>query len=75
MVEIGSFLDNFKTDILGSLSEQIDTLKIKNKQKLENVALSIFCPMQRKKHALRECPLHLRSVETCVICAENKDTK
>ena len=33
MAEIGNMLDEFKTDILGSLSEQLDTLKIQNKQK------------------------------------------
>lgn len=37
--EIGNFLNNFKTYILGSISEQMDTLKIQNKQKVENVAL------------------------------------
>ena len=52
--EIGKFLDNFKTNILGSLSEQIDSLKIKNKQKVENVAFYIFCPICRKKYSLRE---------------------
>lgn len=40
--KLGNFLDNFKTDFLGSLSEQIDTLKIQKKQKAENAALSIF---------------------------------
>lgn len=29
--EIGNMLDEFKTDILGSLSENLDTLKIQNK--------------------------------------------
>jgi len=29
--EIGNMLDEFKTNILGSLSEQLDTLKIQNK--------------------------------------------
>ena len=71
--KIGNFLDNFKMDILGSLSEQLDTLKIQNKQKAENVALSIFCPKCRKKHALREYPLY--SIEICVICAKNHNTK
>ena len=28
---IGNILDEFKTDILGSLNEQLDTLKIQNK--------------------------------------------
>lgn len=50
--ELGNFLVNFKTDILRNLSEQLDTLKIQNKQKFENVSLSIFYPMCRKKHAL-----------------------
>ena len=35
--KIGNMLDEFKTDILGSLSEQIDTLKLQNKQKAENM--------------------------------------
>ena len=74
-VETCCLSDNFKIDILGSLSEQIDTLKIENKQKDENVALSIFCRRSRKKHALRECPLDLKSIETYVICAENQNTK
>jgi len=74
-VELGIFIDNFKTKILGSLSEEIDTIKVKNKQNAKNVALSIFCPKCRKKHALRECPLDLKRVETCVICVENHDTK
>lgn len=58
-VEIGNFLDNFKTNILGSLSEQIDTLKIQNKQKAKNAALSIFSPKCRNRHALRECPIEI----------------
>ncbi len=73
--ELGNLLDNFKTNILGSLSEQIDTLKIQNKQKSENVALSIFCPKCGKKHALREYYLDLKSIATYVICVENHDTK
>jgi len=31
MAEIGNMLDEFKIDTLGSLSEQLDTLKIQNK--------------------------------------------
>jgi len=55
-------LDEFKIDILGSLSEQLDTLKIQNKQKAEVEALAIFCPKCRKKHALMECPLDAKIV-------------
>ena len=68
-------LDEFKTDILGSLSEKIDTLKLQNKQKTETDALAIFCPKCRKKHALREFPLDAKIIETYVICSENHETK
>jgi len=71
--ELGKFLDNFKTNILGNLSEQLDTLKIQNKKKVKNDSLSISYPTCRKKHALGECPLD--SVEICVICEKNHDTK
>eukprot|EP00253_Pinus_taeda_P004263 PITA_04263 len=73
--EIGNMLDEFKTDILGSLSEQLDTLKIHNKQKAEAEALAIYFSKCRKKHAIRECPLDAKVVETCVICSENHETK
>jgi hypothetical protein len=48
--ELGNLLENFKTDILGNLSSQLDTLNIKRKQEEENTILSIFCPRCRKKH-------------------------
>ena len=67
-VEIGNMLDEFKTHILGSLSEQLDTLKIHNKKKAEAEALAIFFPKCRKKHALRECPLDAKVVDTFLIC-------
>ena len=68
-------LDEFKTEILGSLSEQLDTLKIQNMQKAEAKTLAIFCPKCRKKHALRECLLDAKVVETCMICSESHETK
>lgn len=49
--EIGNVLDEFKIDILGSLSEHIDILKLQNKHKDEDDALAIFCPKCRRKHA------------------------
>jgi len=73
--EIGNMLDEFKTDILGRLSEQLDTLKIQNKKKTETDALAIFCPKCRKKHAIRECRLDEKVVETCMIFSENHETK
>jgi len=47
--EIGNMFDEFKTDILGSLSEQIDTLKLQNKQKTEADTLAIFVQNAAKK--------------------------
>ena len=38
-------------------------------------AFSIFFPKSRKKHALRECPLDAKVVETCIICSESHETK
>lgn len=73
--EIGNMLDEFKTDILGSLSEQIDTLKLQNKHNVETGALAVFCPKCRKKHALRECPLKAKFIETYMICSESHETK
>jgi len=40
--QLSNFLEKFKTNILGSLSEPINTLKVQNKKNVENVALSIF---------------------------------
>lgn len=73
--EIGNMPDEFKTDILGSLSEQLDTLEIQNKKKTEANSLAIFCPKCRKKYALRECPLDAKIVETYMICSKSHETK
>ena len=40
-LELGNLLENFKTDILGTISAQMDTLNIK--KKFEDEALAIFC--------------------------------
>jgi hypothetical protein len=72
-VELGNLLDNFKTDLLGTIGSQLDTLKIKRKQEEENPVLSIFCPKCRKRHPLRECPLD--NVPVCAICTENHKTE
>jgi hypothetical protein len=67
-VELGNLLDNFKTDLLGTIGSQLDTLKIKRKQEEEHPVLSIFCPKCRKRHPLRECPLD--NISVCAICTE-----
>jgi hypothetical protein len=66
-------LDNFKTDILSSLSSQLDTFQAKKNKEEVNLALVIFCSRCRKKHPLQECPLD--SIEVCVICEQNHATK
>ena len=40
-LELGNLLENFKTNILGTISAQMDTLNIK--KKFEDEALAIFC--------------------------------
>jgi len=55
-VELGKLIDNFKTDIFGTLSSQLDTLKTKQRKEEENATSPIFCPRCRKKHPLKDCP-------------------
>jgi hypothetical protein len=66
-------LDNFKTDILSSLTSQLDTFQSKKKKEEFDLALAIFCSKCRKNHPLRECPLD--NIEVCGICEKNHDTK
>jgi hypothetical protein len=47
--ELGNLLENFKTNILSTISNQLDTLKLKKKQE-EEVVLAIFFHRCRKKH-------------------------
>ena len=56
--ELGNLLENFKTNILRTISNQLDTLKLKNKQE-EEIVLAIFCPRCRKRHGEKECPLNV----------------
>jgi len=55
--EIGNLLENFKTDILGTLTTQLDIMQAKQKQAEVEKNLAIFCPRCRKKHNHKECPL------------------
>ena len=57
--EFGNLLENFKTDILGTLTTQIDVLQAKQKQAIAEQNLAIFFPRCRKKHRQRECPLDM----------------
>ena len=69
--EIGNLLEEFKTDLLSTLGNQIDTLKAKRKQEDEDQIMAIFCPKRRKKHALKDCPLE--NIQVCAFCTENHD--
>lgn len=70
-IEIGNLLDNLRTDILNTLSA-LDTLQVKQKKLELDRTMEIFCPMCRKKHLERECPLN--SKEECAICELNHAT-
>ena len=72
-VEMGNLLENFKTDILGTLSSRLDNIKVKKKQEEENPVLSIFCSKCRKRHPLKECPLN--TIRICGICMESHSTE
>ena len=71
--EIGSLLENFKTDLLSTLGTQVDVLKANKKKEEQEQALAIFCSKCRKKHPLRECPLD--SIQVCGLCTENHSTE
>ena len=68
-VELGNLLDNFKTDILGEMGSQLDSLQAKKRQDEEQAAMSIFYPRCRTKHPQRECPL--KNIYVCHICIEH----
>ena len=55
-------MENFKEDILGTLSSQLDKIKTKMKQDEENAVLSIFCSKCRKRNPLREFLLNVVSI-------------
>ena len=71
--EIGNLLENFKTEMMSSISSKIDVLRAKQKQVVEDLTLCVFYPKFRKKHPLKECPLD--KVEVCQLCELNHDTK
>lgn len=70
--KIGNLFEDFKTELLNTLTTQIDTLQEKQKQVESKKALSIFCSKCRQKHPLRKCPLN--SVELCGLCEQGHPT-
>ena len=71
--EIGNLLENFKTKMMSSISSEIDVLREKQKQAVEDLTLGVFCPRCRKNHPLKEFPLD--KIELCQLCELNHDTK
>jgi hypothetical protein len=63
--ELGNLLENFKTDILSTINNQLDNLKLKKKQE-EEVSLAIFYHRCQNKHSEKEYPLN--AIEICGLC-------
>jgi hypothetical protein len=71
--EVGNLLENFKTDILSTLTTQLDVLQAKQKKTEAEQTLAIFFHRCRRKHGPRDCPLDV--VRVCAICAKDHDTE
>lgn len=72
-IEIENLLEDFKTDILGTLTTQLDIMQAKQKQAEVEKNLAIFCPRCRKKHIHKECPLD--TVQVYAICTKDHSTE
>ena len=59
--------------MMSSISSEIDVMREKQKQAVEDLTLGVFCPRCRKKHPLKECPLD--KVEVFRLCELNHDIK
>jgi hypothetical protein len=71
--EVGNLLENFKTDILSTLTTQLDVLQAKQKKTEAEQTLAIFFHRCRRKHGPRDCPLDV--VRVCAICTKDHDTE
>lgn len=72
-IEIRNLLEDFKTDILGTLTTQLDIMQAKEKQAKVEQNLAIFYPRCRKKHSHRE--FLLDTIQMCTICTKDHATK
>lgn len=72
-VELGNLLENFKIDILNTISDQLDTMKIKQNKEAKKASMVVFCSKCMHKHVERECPLN--TIEVCGICTLEHSTK
>ena len=55
--EIGNLLEKFKIEMMSSISLEIDVLREKQKQVVEDLTLGVFCPRCRKTNPLKAFPL------------------
>ena len=62
-------LEDFKSEMLQTLSLQMDTMHIKRKQEEVDKALAIFCPKCTKRHPRNEYLLN--SIEIWSVYEEN----
>jgi len=72
-VEIDNLLEDFKTNILGTLTIKLDIMQAKKKQAEVEQNLVIFYPICKKKHSHKECTLNM--VQTCAMCTKDHATK
>jgi hypothetical protein len=68
---VGNLLENFKTDILSTLTTQLDVLQAKHKKIEAEQTLAIFFHRCRRKHGPRDFPLDV--VQVCTICTKDHD--
>jgi len=69
--EIDNLLENFKTDILSTLSTKLDVFQVKNKQAKEEELL-IFYPCCQGNHGHKEFPLDI--IEVCTVYTKNNSS-
>jgi hypothetical protein len=69
--EVGNLLENFKIDILSTLTTQLDVFQDKQKKTEAEQTLAIFCHKCRRKHGPRDFPLDV--VRFCAIYANDHD--
>jgi len=70
--EIGNMLEYFKSEMLQTLSLQMDTMHIKRKHEEVEIALAIFYPKCRRRHPRNTCQLNL--IDIYLVYEENHST-
>ena len=71
-IEIRNMLEDFKSEMLHTLSLQMDTMQIKRKKEEVERALAIFFPRFTRRHPINECPLNV--IKVFSVCEEIHST-